>query len=47
MSSLTAAEILGVGIIAVVIGRAIVVWYLKRKGYWQARAERKRQSSRK
>ncbi|HKU49235.1 MAG TPA: hypothetical protein VJP79_04745 [Nitrososphaera sp.] len=40
-----APSILGIGVIAVLAGGAAAVWYLRRKGYWEARAERKHQAS--
>jgi hypothetical protein len=40
-----APKIAGVGIMVVVAGSLAAVWYLRRKGYWEARRERKHQSS--
>jgi hypothetical protein len=44
LSSL-APTILGIGVIMGLAGSVAAVWYLRRKGYWEARAERKHQSS--
>jgi hypothetical protein len=38
-------SILGIGVIVVVVGGVATVWYLRRKGYREARAERKHESS--
>jgi len=45
MDSSILAQILGIGIIAIVAGGTAAVWYLRRKGYWEARAQREHQSS--
>ncbi|MDQ3848196.1 MAG: hypothetical protein M3261_04475 [Thermoproteota archaeon] len=40
-----APQILGYGIIAGAAGSLAAVWYLRRKGYWEARARRRHQES--
>jgi hypothetical protein len=37
MNLSVAPEIFGIGIIVVVAGSLAAVWYLRRKGYWEAR----------